>query len=174
MELEFNIDQKNYHISIQQKNHHYQMKIGDRLIALEALHVTPHCIMLFDEKVVHRIYLAATKEKTYIHLNGRQYTVEHLEEKEQTSIHGDTDLISEDSGICAPMPGKILKILVQQNQQVELKQNLVIVEAMKMEHNIRAPQRGIVKKINFKQGDLIDTGQQILELEFITENRNKD
>ncbi|UCE08832.1 MAG: hypothetical protein JSW07_17835 [bacterium] len=114
-----------------------------------------------------RIYIVSTKEKTYVHCNGQQYVVEHPGERDQTSVRHDIDLVSGDSGICAPMPGKILKILVEQNQEVELKQNLVIVEAMKMEHSIRAPQKGIVKTINFKEGDLVDTGQQILDLEFV-------
>jgi len=166
VELEFKIDQKNYHISIQPKNDHYQVKIGDVVKELEAVYVTPNCLMLTDANRTHRIFLAGTPEKTYLYLNGQQYVVEHPTEDDQASVRRDMDLISDDSGICAPMPGKILKILVEENQPVEAKQNLVIVEAMKMEHSIRAPQDAIVKKINFKEGDLVDTGQQILELEF--------
>jgi len=172
VEFEFNLEQKSYHISIQQKNQHYNIKIDDQLLELDAIRVTPNCIMLSSERGTHRIYLASTREKTYVHFNGQQYVVEHPEEQVQTTVRHDTDLVSRDSGICAPMPGKILKILVEQNQQVELKQNLVIVEAMKMEHNIRSPRNGIVKKIYFKEGDLVDAGQEILELEFDTENKN--
>ncbi len=171
MELEFNIIQKHYSISVRQKNENYQVKIGTQLLEMEVIHITPNCIMLTDEIGTQRIYIAATKQRTYVHINGHQYVIEHLVEKEKTSYREDDHLISADTGICAPMPGKILKILVQENQQVEPKQNLVIIEAMKMEHNIRAPKQGVVERINFKEGDLIDTGQEILEIDFLTENK---
>ena len=173
MELEFSIAEKDYSLSIQKKNEHYQVKIGDEILDLMAEQVTPNCIMLTDENQTQLIYIASTKDKTYIHLNGRQYVVDHPIEKEKTSYGEDIHLLAADSGICAPMPGKILKILVAENQAVEQKQNLVIVEAMKMEHSVRAPRKGIVKKINFKEGALVDTGQEILELEFATEENNK-
>lgn len=170
MEVEFTIAQKNYKLSVQQRNDHYQLEIGDQLVELKAVHITLNCLMLSDETGTQRIFVASTKEKTFVHLNGRQIVIDHPKEKEKTSYREDEHLLGADSGICAPMPGKILKILVQENHHVEPKQNLVIVEAMKMEHNIRAPKQGVVKRINFKEGDLIDTGQEILEIDFVTEN----
>lgn len=173
MELGFSIAQKNYSLSIQKKNEHYQVKIGDQNIKLEAVAVTPNCIMVTDEHGTQRFYIASTTDKTYVHFNGCQYILDHPKQKEKTSFGSDDQLLGTDTGICAPMPGKILKILVQESQKVVPKQNLVIVEAMKMEHNIRAPRNGIVTKINFNEGDLVDTGQEILEIEYDFEN-NKD
>ncbi len=172
MELEFNIAQKNYSLSIQKKNEDHQIKIGDEIVTLKAEHVTPNCIMLTDENGTQRIFIASTQDKTFVHLNGRQIVVDHPESTEKTSYQSDEQLLGSETGICAPMPGKILKILVEKNQKVEQKQNLVIVEAMKMEHNIRSPRSGIIKNINFKEGDLVDTGQEILEIEFDSETKN--
>ncbi len=172
MELEFSFAQKNYALTIQKKNQHYQVKIGDQNIELEAVAVTPNCIMLTDEHGTQRFCIASTIDKTYVHFNGRQYVVDHPRQKEKASFQSDDQLLGTDKGICAPMPGKILKILVQRSQKVVPKQNLVIVEAMKMEHNIRAPRNGIIKKINFKEGDLVDNGQEILEIEYDAENKN--
>lgn len=173
MDLEFSIAQKNYSLSIQKKNEHYQVKIGEQNFELKAVAVSPNCIMLTDKNGTQRICFAATKEKIFIHLNGRQYVVDHPLQKEKASYRSDEHLSGADHGIYAPMPGKILKIFVQENQAVAAKQNLIIVEAMKMEHSVRAPRNGIVKKLNFKEGDLVDTGQEILELEFATEENNK-
>jgi biotin carboxyl carrier protein len=172
VELEFSIAQKNHSLTIQKKNEHYQVKIGDQNIELKAVTVTPNCVMLTDEQGTQRFCIASTTEKTYVHFKGRQYVIDHSKPKEKTSFGGDDQLLGIDKGICAPMPGKILKILVQENQKVAPKQNLVIVEAMKMEHNIRAPRNGTVKMINFKEGDLVDTGQEILEIEYDAENKN--
>ncbi|MDZ7263696.1 MAG: HlyD family efflux transporter periplasmic adaptor subunit [candidate division KSB1 bacterium] len=172
MELEFSIDKKNYSLSIQKKNEHYQVKIGDQIIELQAEQVTPNCLLLKEAQGHRRIYLANSGKKTFIHLDGRSLVVEHPETKEKTSFQADEHLAGADHGIYAPMPGKILKIFVQENQTVTAKQNLVIVEAMKMEHSVRAPRKGVVKKVNFKEGELVDTGQEILEIEFEAENNN--
>ncbi len=172
MELEFGIAQKNYSVSIQKKNEDYQIKIGAQIFDFRAEHITPNCLLLTDENGTQRIYIASMKNKTFIHLNGHPIIVDHAVQKEKTSFQTDEHLAEADHGIYAPMPGKILKIFVAENQVVTAKQNLVIVEAMKMEHSVRAPRKGVVKKINFKEGDLVDTGQEILEIEFDAENNN--
>jgi len=66
--------------------------------------------------------------------------------------------------VTAPMPGKILRILVKEGDQVKTGQGLLVLEAMKMENEIPAPKDGVVKKILVKEGDTVDTGQPLIEL----------
>ncbi|WP_054840246.1 biotin/lipoyl-containing protein [Thermococcus sp. JCM 11816] len=63
-----------------------------------------------------------------------------------------------------PMPGKILKILVKEGEQVRTGQGLLILEAMKMENEIPAPKDGVVKKILVKEGDTVNTGDPLIEI----------
>ncbi len=67
--------------------------------------------------------------------------------------------------VYAPMPGKVVKLLVNEGDEVTKKQPLVIVEAMKMENQVNSPSDGKVKKINFADGDQVDTDTPIIELE---------
>lgn len=66
--------------------------------------------------------------------------------------------------ICAPMPGQILKILVKNGQSVEPGESLFIVEAMKMEHTLKAPCSGTVTDLNFKDGDTVSGRDIILKI----------
>ncbi|WP_297465930.1 acetyl-CoA carboxylase biotin carboxyl carrier protein subunit [Thermococcus sp.] len=66
--------------------------------------------------------------------------------------------------VTAPMPGKIIRILVKEGQEVKTGQGLLVLEAMKMENEIPAPKDGVVKKILVKEGDTVDTGQPLVEL----------
>jgi len=66
--------------------------------------------------------------------------------------------------VTAPMPGKILKILVKEGEQVKTGQGLLILEAMKMENEIPAPRDGIVKRILVKEGDTVNTGDPMIEI----------
>jgi 3-methylcrotonyl-CoA carboxylase alpha subunit len=67
--------------------------------------------------------------------------------------------------LTAPMPGKIVQVLVEEGAKVEKGQALMILEAMKMEHTIAAPGRGTVAKIGFRAGDQVPEGAALLSLE---------
>ena len=67
--------------------------------------------------------------------------------------------------IFAPMPGKIVKIMVEVGDAVTEKQPMVIVEAMKMENQVNSRAIGTVKAVNFAVGDQVDTETPIIELE---------
>ena len=64
-------------------------------------------------------------------------------------------------GCVAPMPGKVLRVLVQAGESVEANAPLLVLEAMKMEHTIRAPHAGVVSELRVLVGDQV-TGQQLL------------
>jgi pyruvate carboxylase subunit B len=65
----------------------------------------------------------------------------------------------------APMPGKILEILVTEGDEVELGEPVAILEAMKMENELKAPVSGTVASISVAQGDSLEKNAVILEIE---------
>ncbi|GGH09694.1 acetyl-CoA carboxylase biotin carboxyl carrier protein subunit [Pedobacter zeae] len=67
------------------------------------------------------------------------------------------------SEIKAPMPGLVLKVLVEENAEVKKGDNLLILEAMKMENILKSSTDGIVKKILIKQGDKIEKNQVLVQ-----------
>ncbi|MFG1305140.1 acetyl/propionyl/methylcrotonyl-CoA carboxylase subunit alpha [Xanthobacter autotrophicus] len=67
--------------------------------------------------------------------------------------------------LVAPMPGTIIRIAVEEGQEVAKGAALVVVEAMKMEHTVAAPRDGRVKTLKFAVGDLVDEGAELLVLE---------
>ncbi len=66
--------------------------------------------------------------------------------------------------VTAPMPGKILRILVKEGEEVKTGQGLITLEAMKMENEIPAPKNGTIKKILVKEGDTVNTGDPLIEI----------
>ena len=72
---------------------------------------------------------------------------------------------SHGGSLAAPMPGKVIAVLVQKGARVEKGAPLVILEAMKMEHTITAPRAGLVSEIRFAAGEQVDEGVDLLILE---------
>lgn len=65
----------------------------------------------------------------------------------------------------APMPGLVLEILVEEGEKVETEQGLLVLEAMKMENELKAPSGGIVGSIHADQGAAVDKDDLLIEIE---------
>ena len=63
--------------------------------------------------------------------------------------------------ILAPMPGKIVRVLVQAGAKVEAGQGLLVVEAMKMQNEIRSPKSGTVERLLVKEGQRVNAGEAL-------------
>jgi biotin carboxyl carrier protein len=61
--------------------------------------------------------------------------------------------------VLAPMPGKVIRLLVQEGETVEAGQGLVVIEAMKMQNEIRSPKKGRVERLLAKEGQTVNAGE---------------
>lgn len=93
----------------------------------------------------------------WVHLNGRTYKWERIEPGSAGTEH--------EGGLVAPMPGKVLEVLVSEGDEVESGAPLMVLEAMKMEHRIVAATDGTVTAVHFNPGDQVAQGAVLLELE---------
>jgi biotin carboxyl carrier protein len=66
--------------------------------------------------------------------------------------------------ITAPMPGKLVRVLVERGQEVAAGQGLVVVEAMKMENELRAPRPGRVTDVPVREGQAVEAGALLVTL----------
>ena len=111
---------------------------------------------------------AAEDQGTY-YIDVDSVLLEVREPSEDGFAGGAGGQAGEKDKILAPMPGKIVKIQVAVGDDVTEKQPMVIVEAMKMEHQVVARANGKVMAVNFADGDQVDTESPIIELELENE-----
>lgn len=67
--------------------------------------------------------------------------------------------------IAAPMPGKVIRVLVNVGDEVEAGQGLLVVEAMKMQNEIRSPKKGKVERLQAKEGQNVNAGEILVWVE---------
>ena len=65
----------------------------------------------------------------------------------------------------APMPGKVIKLLVSEGAEVEANQGIVVLEAMKMQNEIKSPKKGVVKKVDVAEGAAVNAGDPLATIE---------
>jgi len=106
------------------------------------------------ESIVH---CARVGDRWWIHLDGHVHVVDVIEP-------GAVNASDAEGAFTAPMPGKVLEVLVPEGAKVREGQDLMVLEAMKMEHRIAADRDGTVTSIHFKTGDQVDAGSVLLDL----------
>ena len=108
--------------------------------------------------------LVTPQDQGYIvSIGGNRIPVEFLESAKKSRRHGGvSDGLVE---VRAPMPGKIVRILCATDDRVESRQGIVVMEAMKMQNEIRSPKAGRVVQLNVKEGDAVKLGDLIAQVE---------
>ncbi len=149
-------------ISIEKSSGLFRATIGDEQYDVENIIIRSNNLSFLLNKKLYTISFAQDKEKMYLAVDGDYFFIER--EKGVDSRTRESTLQKSDS-VSSPMPGLIVKIPVAVGESIKSGATLAIVEAMKMQNELRAPRDGVVKKINFKEGDQIDALQPIVELE---------
>ncbi len=97
-------------------------------------------------------------------VNGRRFEVE-VRDPRNVSHRSKTAFGSGRQNITAPMPGKVIRVLVNEGDQVETGQGLVVVEAMKMQNEMKASRPGRVVSVLARAGNTIAAGDTLVVLE---------
>jgi biotin carboxyl carrier protein len=145
---------------------------------------------IFNDVEVELDFHTISSDTSILRINGELFTVHLMEvsenkkrvtalvngKKAELSIHSETDLLLDKMGvggsaissakkIKAPMPGLIVKVLVEIGEEVAKGQVLLNFEAMKMENQLKSPGAGKVKSITIGKGDKVEKGQVLVEME---------
>ncbi len=67
--------------------------------------------------------------------------------------------------LAAPMPGKIVRILLPEKSEVEAGQGVIVVEAMKMQNELKSPKKGIIAKVMVAEGATVNAGDALVIIE---------
>jgi biotin carboxyl carrier protein len=96
-----------------------------------------------------------------IHAGAREFRAEIEDPRAWRGRRGGTLEAEGRQEVIAPMPGKVVRLLVTQGQKVESGQGLLVVEAMKMQNEIRSPKGGIVERIVVVEGQAVNAGEPL-------------
>ena len=159
VELTFSHGTRRYDVGIQFEN-----GAARRALAPEAIELSN--VRCDDSFVAARMGTARLKARYLIEDNrvhvwlGAGYGQLLLDDPRNRAYSASADL----GGLTTPLPGVVVSILVSVGQSVAAGEALLIVEAMKMEHTIRAPHAGTVLALRCAPGDRVPEGQALLEL----------
>ena len=137
----------------------WRVTVDGETFAIDVEPAGPGTFVLRDG--VERRVFHCVREGSTIHLfwDGAVYRLEEQKEGARAAHRGDK------GGLEATMPGKVIAVKASPGQRVKKGDEVVVVEAMKMENALRAPRDGTIRTVAVKVGDMVGPGAVLVELE---------
>jgi biotin carboxyl carrier protein len=162
MKLIAELNNEKYNLEFKREADKVFAKIDDREYELEASEVEPDVYLLKHNNRIHQIYVAPNG---IVNVGNNQFEVNLFDPKRlRSSASGDVaaDGIAQ---IKTAMPGKVVRILVAEGAEVLQGDGILIVEAMKMQNEMKSPKDGIVKEIKVAEGTTVNAGDVLAIIE---------
>jgi biotin carboxyl carrier protein len=144
----------------------WQISIDGNEVAVGLVEVAPHTFSVLLNGESHQIRIAERPDGTLTVYSGiaEYHTVVTDPRLWRGRRHGALEVEGRQQ-ITAPMPGKVVRVLVQEGVMVEAGQGLLVVEAMKMQNELRSPKSGRVEKLFAKEGLPVNAGDVLAWVE---------
>ena len=136
-------------------------RIGARVYELEAREIEPGSYLFFSQG---RVVECRVNENSVL-LGGQTYPVKIIDPRRLRSGQNSGGHHHGVAQIVAQMPGKVVKVQVEAGAEVEKGVGVVVVEAMKMQNEMKSPRAGVVVSVNVKPGDTVNAGDVLFVLE---------
>lgn len=124
--------------------------------------------LLIDTNTVYNCRVAPNHQHSdhlEVSLRGSNYTLKITDPKRLRSAQSGAELNQGTARIVAPMPGKVVRILVEPGMTVEAGAGILVVEAMKMQNEMKAPKAGHVVSIDTEVGSTVNAGDVLAVIE---------
>jgi biotin carboxyl carrier protein len=133
--------------------------IDGRRVEADALKISPGVYSILFEGRSLEVRVETLADGLLLHTGAGEYRVDIVDPRSwQRSRSGKIDLAGRQQ-VSAPMAGKIVRVLIAQGQHVESGQGLLVIEAMKMQNEIRSPKTGTVERLAAREGETVNAGK---------------
>jgi acetyl/propionyl-CoA carboxylase alpha subunit len=165
MDFEFLLDGSRQVISLEKKEGRLIIRLGKTLLEAEVETLDDGTVSFLVGKSLHLAHLGRDRTRILVSIGGKKVVLLRPGREGSRSERGEEAGQMGISLVKAPMPGRVIKLPVAQGDVVRKNQTLAIVEAMKMENEIKSPHEAKVGRIFAAVGELVDSDRPLIELE---------
>jgi biotin carboxyl carrier protein len=165
MTYDVTVDGKPHQLEIEKAEDGWLCRLDGREIKVDAVITRRDVLSILVEGKSYEIKREQTATDLHMWVGSTRYGVEV---RDPRSLRSRRDGAGDEKGpkkILAPMPGRIVRLLVSEGAEVEAGQGIVVVEAMKMQNEIKSPKKGIVQKLMATAGATVNAGDVLAIVE---------
>ncbi len=143
----------------------YRVVLDGQQIAVDARLLREGVLSLIVDGTAYRCVLDEDPVAPAIYVGSNRYTYRIEDPRSLGSRRGKKGLAAGPVSIVAPMPGRVVRVLAQEGDEVASHQGIVVIEAMKMQNELKAPKAGRVSRIMVEVGSAVNSGQPLAIIE---------
>ena len=164
MTYDIAIDGKNYRLDLNQVDGRWHCQLDGREIEVDAVLARPDVLSLRIGNKAYEVKCERVTSDLHIWVGSVRYAAEV---RDPRSLRGRARAVDEHGPkkLTAPMPGKVVRILVTQGAEIEAGAGVLVVEAMKMQNEVKSPKKGTVQKILVNEGAAVNAGDVLAIVE---------
>ena len=158
------IDGKNYRLDLNRADGRWSCRLDGRDLEVDAVLARPDVLSLRIGNLAYEVKSERVANDLHLWVGSTRFAVEVRDPRSLRSRARAGD----DRGprkVVAPMPGKVVRLLVSEGDEVESGRGVAVVEAMKMQNEIKSPKRGTVRKILVSEGAAVNAGDVLAIVE---------
>ncbi len=164
MTYDITIDGKNYRLDLNRAEGRWSCRLDGREVEVDAVLARPDVLSVRIGNKAYEVKYERVAGDMYLWVGSARFAAEV---RDPRSLRGRARAV-EDHGpkkLTAPMPGKIVRVLVSQGDEVEAGSGVLVVEAMKMQNEIKSPKKGTIQKILVSEGAAVNAGDVLAIVE---------
>lgn len=163
MNISFWLDNEEFRLTLEEKReNNVQVTLGQKKYLVSAESLSVHELLLNINGKIYNIIIDFNSSCYSVYVNGKFFKIE---KKSASQILGAQKTRLRKRDIKTSMPGRIVKILLQEGDRVREGQAVLVLEAMKMENEIKSPQSGVIKRIGPRAGSYVEGGSLLFSVE---------
>ena len=158
------IDGKNYRLDLNRADGRWSCRLDGQDVEVDAVLVRPDVLSLRIENLAYEVKSELVANDLHLWVGDARFAAEV---RDPRSLRGRARA-GDDHGpkkITAPMPGKVVRLLVREGDEVEAGAGVAVVEAMKMQNEIKSPKKGKIQKILVSEGATVNAGDVLAIVE---------
>ena len=168
MKLQAEIEGEKHEVEINRDGRTVTATIDGRRYELDVSEPEQDLYLVKNEGKVSQVFVSpkANKDSEFgVTIHGRHLDVEIIDPKRLRSAGDNHEHMDGRAEIKTAMPGKVVRILVKTGAEVAKGDGVIVVEAMKMQNELRSPKDGSVKEIRAADGDTVNAGEVLVVIE---------
>jgi len=165
MIYDITIDEKSFRLELEHLDGKWQCRLDGREIEMDAVLARRDVLSVLIEGKAYEVKRERTATDLHLWVGGARYAAEL---RDPRSLRSRKATAGDDRGpkkLVAPMPGKVVRVLLEEQAEVQVGQGILVMEAMKMQNEIKSPKKGVVQKIVAREGTAVNAGDVLAVVE---------
>ena len=165
MNCEVRVNEKLYRLELDYSEGRWRCQLDGKELNIDAVLTRPNVLSLLLDGKAYEIKRELTPGDLHLWVGSSRYSVEVSDSRSFRNRKGGTATNQGPQRLAAAMPGKVVRILLQEGARVEAGQGILVIEAMKMQNEIKSPKAGRIQRVMVNDGDALNAGDVVAIVE---------